>query len=76
MSCKRVDDLEVLTFNADECIKLPTKKCIPASVSRNPCPEVAQNQPYLKPISNEIFPFQPKAKVSLLVLVKLIRWGK
>ena len=70
ISCKGVDDLEVLSFNKDECVKLPpvyTRECIPASDSQIPRPEVARKWPHLEPISDEIFPFQPKAKVSLLI---------
>ena len=73
ISCKRVDNLEVLSFNKDECVKLPpvyTRECIPASDSQIPRPEVPRKWPHLEPISDEIFPFQPKAKVSLLIGIR------
>jgi len=70
ISSEKVEDLEILSFNQDECIALPavfTRECIPASSSQIPKPEVAKKWPHLIPIADKIAPFQPDLKVSLLI---------
>ena len=70
ISSKRVADLEILSFDRNECISLPpvfTRECIPASSAQIPRPEIALKWPHLKSIADRIFPLQSKAKIALLI---------
>ena len=70
ISAGKVENLLISNFVRDECIDLPpvcARECIPANASQIPKPKIACKWPHLKPIANEIAPFKPNVKVSLLI---------
>ena len=70
INCKRVADLEIFSFDRQSCISLPpifTREIIPASRSQIPKQHVARQWDHLKDVANQLPPYQPAIKVSLLI---------
>ena len=70
ITCKRVSDLEVLSFDRKTCIQLPpvfTRDHIPASRSQIPKPEVARSWKHLEAVSRQMVPFHDSADVAILI---------
>ena len=69
ITCKRVSDLEVLSFDRKTCIQLPvfTRDHIPASRSQIPKPEVARRWKHLEAVSRQMVPFHDLADDAILI---------
>ena len=79
ITCKRVSDLEVLSFDRKACIQLPpvfTRDHIPASQFQIPKSEVARRWKHLEAVSCQMVPFHDSADVAILIgnnLLSVIR---
>ena len=70
ITCKRVSNLEVLSFDRKTCIQLPpvfTRDHIPASRSQIPKPQVARRWKHLEAVSRQMVPFHDLADVAILI---------
>ena len=70
ITCKRVSDLEVLSFDRKTCIQLPlvfTRDHIPASRIQISKPKVARPWKHLEAVSRQMVPFHDLADVAILI---------
>ena len=74
ITCKRVSNLEILSFDRKTCIQLSpvfTREHIPASRSQIPKPEVARRWKHLEAVSRQMVLFHDSADVAILIGNKL-----
>ncbi|XP_063959911.1 uncharacterized protein LOC135155123 [Lytechinus pictus] len=70
ISCQKISGLEVLDFQKSTVVQLPscyTRQEVPAKRSQIPKVEVLRKWRHLAPIADELMPYNPSIKVSLLI---------